>query len=104
MLYNLHLIDDPVVSKHIRREYLDRHLAYIAANMGLIVVGGALIAEDGQTRIGSAFILNVKDREVAEAFSRDEPFRKAGLYQSVSITRMRRGQWMPENGPDSPDG
>jgi hypothetical protein len=41
----------------------------------------------------------VPGREQAEAFSRSEPFRKAGLFKSVKITRMRRGQWNPAVAP-----
>ncbi len=103
MMYNLHLTDDPSLSKKIRAELLAEHLAYIAKHMHLIVVGGALLAEDGVTRVGSAFLLNVEDREAAERFSLNEPFRRAGLYSSVSITRMRRSQWQPDNAPSTPD-
>jgi hypothetical protein len=46
----------------------------------------------------------VPDREHAEAFSRDEPFRKAGLFKSVKITRMRRGQWNPAAAPNTAEG
>jgi hypothetical protein len=40
----------------------------------------------------------------AEAFSRDEPFRKAGLFGTVKISRMRRGQWNPAAAPKSEEG
>lgn len=36
--------------------------------------------------------------------SENEPFRKAGLYTRVEISRMRRGQWYPANAPKSVDG
>jgi len=49
-------------------------------------------------------ILNVPSLADAEAFSMNEPFRKAGLFSSVKITRMRRGQWHPENAPASAEG
>ena len=68
------------------------------------VLGGALLAEDGTTRTGSVLIINAPDLAAAEAFSRDEPFRKAGLFSSVKISRMRRGQWNPAAAPKSADG
>ena len=43
-------------------------------------------------------------REEAEAFSRDEPFRKAGLFERVEINRMRRGQWNPAAAPKTAEG
>ena len=65
---------------------------------------GALLAEDGTTRTGSVLIINVPDLAAAEAFSREEPFRKAGLFRTVKITRMRRGQWNPAAVPKSAEG
>jgi uncharacterized protein len=49
-------------------------------------------------------IVNVPDRKAAEAFSAAEPFRKAGLFKTVKITRMRRGQWNPEAAPGTAEG
>ena len=48
--------------------------------------------------------VNVPSREQAEEFSRNEPFRKAGLFKSVKITRMRRGQWNPAAAPKTAEG
>jgi len=39
-----------------------------------------------------------------EAFSADEPFRRAGLFKTTRITRMRRGQWHPEVAPKTAEG
>jgi uncharacterized protein YciI len=49
-------------------------------------------------------VLNVASREAAEAFSANEPFRRAGLFTSVRITRMRRGQWNPNAAPKTAEG
>ena len=40
----------------------------------------------------------------AERFSENEPFRKAGLFSSVKVSRMRRGQWNPAAAPKSAEG
>ena len=86
-------------------------LGALAASAGLpwpqpasFALGGATLAEDGATRLGSVLILNVPSLADAEAFSSNEPFRKAGLFKSVKITRMRRGQWNPGNAPSSAEG
>jgi uncharacterized protein YciI len=63
-----------------------------------------MLGEDGATRLGSVLIINVKSREEAERFSANEPFRKAGLFERVEITRMRRGQWNPAVAPTSEEG
>jgi len=104
MLYILYCRDDPAVSTHLRATHKEAHLAYLAKYAGLIVLGGAMLAEDGDTRVGSTLVLNVQSRADAEAFSVNEPFRRAGLYESVEITRMRRAQWRPELAPQSVEG
>jgi len=37
-------------------------------------------------------IINVAGRAEIDAFTRDEPFRRAGLFARHAVTRMRRGQ------------
>ena len=88
----------------IRGATREAHLAYLVRNKNIVVLAGGTLAEDGKTRTGSVFIVNVTSREAAEKFSAEEPFRKAGLFQTVKITRMRRGQWHPQNAPRSEEG
>jgi len=103
MLYILYNEDRPD-GLAIREATREAHLAYLERHKDKLVLGGGLLAEDGQTRLGSVFIVNVPNRKAAEAFSADEPFRKAGLFQTVKITRMRRGQWNPEAAPKTAEG
>jgi uncharacterized protein YciI len=37
----------------------------------------------------------VDSRAKAKAFSDGDPFTKAGVFASIAITRMRKGQWNP---------
>lgn len=104
MLYALYLEDDLAVSKQIRSERLDAHLAYLDQHRDILLLGGALLDEDGATRVGSLLVLNVENRAQAEDFAENEPFRQAGLYASARLTRMRRGQWYPQNAPAAVDG
>jgi uncharacterized protein YciI len=103
MLYIIYQEDRPD-GQAIRAAARDAHLAYLERQKNVVVLGGALLAEDGKTRTGSVLIVNVPDRKAAEAFSADEPFRKAGLFQTVKIARMRRGQWNPEAAPKTAEG
>lgn len=104
MLYIVYCRDDPEQSARIRSQFLNEHLAYLDRHKGIILLGGAMLAEDGKTRVGSTLVLNVESREQAVLFSQNEPFRRNGLYASVEITRMRRAQWYPDNAPTSADG
>jgi len=103
LLYILYNEDRPD-GLAIREATREAHLAYLDRHKDKVVLGGGLLSEDGATRLGSVFIINVPSRKAAEAFSADEPFRKAGLFQTVKITRMRRGQWHPEVAPKTAEG
>jgi len=80
------------------------HLAYLERHKDIVVLAGGTLAEDGATRTGSVFVVNVTSREAADKFSAEEPFRRAGLFQAVKITRMRRGQWNPQAAPKTAEG
>lgn len=71
---------------------------------GILVLGGATLADDGIARTGSVLIVNVRGRSEADAFARDEPFRRAGLFAQYTVTRMRRGQWNPAAAPKTSEG
>ena len=103
MLYILYQ-EDGSEGAAIRTATKAEHLAYLERHADILVLGGALLADDGVTRTGSVLIINVPSREDAERFSAYEPFRKAGLFKSVKITRMRRGQWNPDAAPRTPEG
>jgi uncharacterized protein YciI len=39
------------------------------------------------------YIVNVANREAAEAFSKSDPFTQAGVFGTVTITAMRKTHW-----------
>lgn len=103
MLYIIYQVDKPG-AEAIRAATRDAHFKYLDDHENILVLGGALMAEDGVTRTGSVLIVNVPSKAEADRFSENEPFRKAGLFQSVTISRMRRGQWNPAAAPQSAEG
>ncbi len=103
MLYVIYQVDKPN-SQAIRAAQRAAHLKYLDDHEDILVLGGAMLAEDGTTRTGSVLIINVPGLEAAECFSANEPFRQAGLFERVEITRMRRGQWNPAAAPKTAEG
>jgi len=103
VLYIIYQEDRPD-SAAIRAAQREAHFAYLERHKDILVLGGATLAEDGAMRIGSVLIINVPDRAAADAFSENEPFRKAGLFSTVKVSRMRRGQWNPNAAPNSAEG
>src|ERR1700692_647502 len=104
MLYIIYQEDRPDGAE-IHAAARDAHFAYLDKHEDILVLGGALLAGDSDNaRTGSVLIINVPSRAEAEAFSENEPFRKAGLFSSVKISRMRRGQWNPTAAPKTAEG
>ena len=103
MLYIIYQEDGPN-SAALRAEHKPAHFDYLDANEDILVLGGAMLADDDVTRIGSVLIINVASREEAERFSANEPLRRAGVFREVKITRMRRGQWNPAAAPKTAEG
>ncbi len=103
MLYIIYQEDGPDRAA-IRAATREAHFAYLDRHNDILVLGGALLGDDGAMRTGSVLIINVPNRAAADAFSENEPFRTAGLFSSVKVSRMRRGQWNPNAAPQSAEG
>ncbi len=103
MLYIIYQTDKPD-SADLRAQVRDEHFKYLDDHEDILVLGGAMLGDDGKTRTGSVLIVNVPSREAAEAFSENEPFRRNGLFSRVEINHMRRGQWNPAAAPKTAEG
>ncbi|MBT3307632.1 MAG: YciI family protein [Rhodospirillaceae bacterium] len=103
MLYVMYGIDGPDGAR-IRVEERETHFDYLKQNEGIMVLGGATLADSDDGRTGSVLIINVPNRAAADAFAANEPFNVAGLFKQVFVTRMRRGQWFPDHAPATAEG
>ena len=103
MLYMIYGVDGPDADQ-IRDEHRDSHFAYLAENEDILVLGGATLADESDARTGSLLVIHVASRADADNFAAGEPFNKAGLFKSYTVTRMRRGQWNPTAAPASSEG
>lgn len=103
MLYIIYQVDK-AGGEAVRAAAREDHFAYLAEHEDILVLGGAMLADDGVTRTGSVLLVNVADRAAADAFSENEPFRKAGLFERVEISHMRKGQWNPAAAPKTAEG
>jgi len=95
MLWVITCVDNPNTAA-IRSKVLQPHRDYLASQKSIIVLSGATQNDEGTEAVGSAFILNVSSRAEAKKFSDGDPFTQNGVFKSVTITRMRKGQWNPE--------
>ena len=64
----------------------DTHRAYLAsASPVAIVMSGPLLADDGETMIGSLFVVEADDRDAVERFHRNDPFFLNGVWDTAEI-------------------
>lgn len=68
------------------------HLDYLDEHRDRLLCAGPLLAEGGSESrmIGSLLILDFADRAAAEAFAANDPYAKAGLFESVTIHPWRK--------------
>lgn len=94
MLWAISCLDKPNTAA-IRDKHLIAHREHLTSQKGILVLAGATQNDDGTEAIGSLFIVNVKSRAEAKAFSDGDAFTQNGVFANITITRMRKGQWNP---------
>jgi uncharacterized protein YciI len=88
MLYSFHLLDKPdALAK--RLEIRSEHKAYLGAKAGRIAFAGPLLADDGQTMVGSLLVIDFASRDEAQRWIAAEPFTRAGVYATPGVTAPR---------------
>ena len=75
---------------HLRLENRAEHIAWLETKTDILLAAGALIDDDGAGGHGGVLIVDVDERAAAEAFIAEDPFTKAGLFESVTVTRWRK--------------
>ena len=95
MLWAISCVDKPSTAA-IREKALVPHREYLQSQKRILVLAGATQNDDGTEAIGSLFVVNVGSRAEAKAFSDGHPFTRNGVFKSITIMRMRKGQWNPE--------
>ena len=82
-LYVITCLDKPD-SLDLRMATRPAHLDYLAANGEGVRLGGPLL-DDHDQMIGSQFVVEFDDKAQAAAFTADDPYGKAGLFECVVI-------------------
>jgi uncharacterized protein YciI len=78
-----------------RQEFLVPHQKYLEAVSPQIFFSGPKQTDDGTKALGSVFVIGAKDREAAEAFIHNEPLFQAGVFGTVSVSRIRKRRLQP---------
>jgi len=88
-MFVVHCVDKPG-HLDVRKANRDAHLAYLNALGDALLLAGPTLSEDRETMTGSVLVLDIADRAGIEAFLTDEPYAKAGLFQSVTVLPYRK--------------
>jgi uncharacterized protein len=94
MLWAISRVPAPNFAEN-REKCLQPHVAYLRSQKDILVISGATTSDDGEEFVGSLLIVNVKTRAEAQAFVDRDPFTQAGMFASVTITRMSTGEFNP---------
>lgn len=95
MYFAIVCFDKPCVGE-LREKTHDAHLDYLKQHSVQMHFGGPF-ENDGGAIVGTLFIVNVEDHAAANAFTENEPFHRAGVFESVIVRRWR--QMQPEIEP-----
>ena len=89
MLFHIRCKDKPS-QMNMRASTRAAHLNYISNFGNAVFFAGPTSIDDGETITGSVFIIQLDDKAAAEEFSRGDPYRKMGLFESVEIEQIRK--------------
>ena len=84
MRFVVHCLDKPGALA-LRLANYEAHKSYLATGSVATVVSGPLLADDGETMIGSMFIFEAATKEDVVAFNSADPFSQAGVWETVNI-------------------
>jgi uncharacterized protein YciI len=84
MIYLFVLLDRPGAAE-LRQRVRPEHKSYLAGVADRMAFAGPLVADDGETMIGSLLAIDFASRQAAMEWLAGEPFTKAGVYASVTV-------------------
>ena len=96
MLFSFYNLDRADPGKR-RQELMAEHRAYLSNFSRQIAFAGPLVAQYGETIIGSLLVLEFPSLREARHFIEAEPYTQAGLYASVNISEFRN-RWEQKAG------
>jgi uncharacterized protein len=97
MLFVVHALDKkgilPTRAKHYRAHRI--HLDKSADHGCDVVTAGTLLADDGETPVGSIFVIDAADRAAVDAFTRSDPYHVNGVWERVATHRYNKKRGTP---------
>lgn len=95
MLWLVYCVAKPNIAE-VRSAASAAHSSYLKSKEDMIFFSGQLPTDDGKGTLGNMFIIYAESRAEAQAFSDGEGYTRAGVFESVRITRVKKGRFKPE--------
>jgi uncharacterized protein YciI len=97
MLFVVHAIDKPDILPTRAKFYRVHrvHLDEAEQHDVDVVTAGTLVADDGETPVGSIFVIDAKDRAAVDAFTRSDPYHVNRVWETVQIHGYNKKRGTP---------
>jgi uncharacterized protein YciI len=97
MLFVVHAVDKrdnlPTRAKFYRAHRV--HLDEAEKHDVDVVTAGTLVADDGETPVGSVFVVDARDRAAVDAFARSDPYHVNQVWETVQIHGYNKKRGTP---------
>ena len=87
---------DKANSSELRLANRQAHLQWASEFSHKIAMAGPVLSDDGETMIGSTFVIEFEDLDEARAWAKEDPYAKAGLFDRTEIIPFL---WLIGEGP-----
>ena len=68
----------------------EEHWAFMDGYAGELIARGPTLTEDGEQTTGSLHIVDLPDLQAAQTFAYEEPYYRAGVFESVLLCRFHK--------------
>ncbi len=89
MLYVIKCIDK-ADHLQVRLDNRPQHVEFLKSYGDKIFAAGPTLADEDETMNGSVVILDLESVDEAQAFCDNDPYAKAGLFESVTISKWKK--------------
>lgn len=88
-MFVVHCKDKPGALQ-IRLDNRAAHLEFLNANIAHVVAAGPVQNDDRTGMVGSVLILDFAERSALDAFLAEDPYARAGLFESVTVLPWKK--------------
>lgn len=89
MYFVIRYVDKPDHAD-VRAANRQAHLDYIGTMTDQVLAAGPTTDDDGSQMTGSIIIMDFADRTAAEAFTANDPYVTAGLFETIEVKAWKK--------------